>query len=64
MKNNRGREWGTGWDGRSRIPDKTYKENFDLIDWSSAITPEQHETNLLEKEIKRKYDKDKSTNDN
>ena len=27
-------EWGKGWDGRSRIPDKTFKENFDQIDWS------------------------------
>ena len=55
-------EWGKGWDGRSRVPDETYKKNYDSIDWSSIITPEQHETNLLEKEIKRKYDKNKSTN--
>ena len=26
--------WGKGWDGKSRIPDKTFKENFDQIDWS------------------------------
>jgi len=46
MKNNRGKDWGTGWDGRSRIPDKTYKENFDSIDWSST---------------KKENDKNKST---
>ena len=28
-------DWGKGWDGKSRIPDKTYKENYDQIDWSS-----------------------------
>jgi hypothetical protein len=36
MKNKRGKEWGTGWDGRSRIPDETYKNNYDQIDWSSV----------------------------
>jgi len=36
MKNNKRRsEWGKGWDGRSRIPDETYKKNYDEIDWSS-----------------------------
>ena len=35
MKNKRGKEWGTGWDGRSRIPDETYKKNYEQIDWSS-----------------------------
>lgn len=29
-------EWGKGWDGRSRIPDKTYKDNYNQIDWSST----------------------------
>jgi len=29
-------EWGKGWDGRSRIPDETYKKNYDEIDWSST----------------------------
>jgi hypothetical protein len=33
-KNKRGQEWGKGWDGKSRVPDKTYKENYDSIDWS------------------------------
>ena len=28
--------WGKGWDGRSRIPDETYKKNYDEIDWSST----------------------------
>ena len=28
-------DWGKGWDGKSRIPDKTYKENYNQIDWSS-----------------------------
>jgi hypothetical protein len=29
-------DWGKGWDGRSRIPDDTYRENFNKIDWSSV----------------------------
>ena len=33
-ENKRGQEWGKGWDGKSRVPDKTYKENYDSIDWS------------------------------
>jgi hypothetical protein len=42
MKNNRRRvEWGKGWDGKSRIPDKTYKENYDSIDWSSVKKKEE-----------------------
>jgi len=42
MKNNRRRsEWGKGWDGRSRIPDKTYKDNYDSIDWSSVKKKEE-----------------------
>ena len=42
MKNNKRRnEWGKGWDGKSRIPDKTYRENFDQIDWSSVKTKEE-----------------------
>jgi hypothetical protein len=28
--------WGKGWDGRSRIPDETYKKNYNEIDWSST----------------------------
>jgi hypothetical protein len=60
-ENRRRSEWGKGWDGRSRIPDDKFKKNYDEIDWSYVLTPEQHETNLLEKEIKRKYDSDKST---
>jgi hypothetical protein len=37
MKNNKRRsEWGKGWDGRSRIPDETYKKNYDEINWSST----------------------------
>jgi hypothetical protein len=45
-KNKRRSEWGKGWDGKSRIPDKTYKENYDQIDWSSVKTKEE------EKEMK------------
>ena len=37
-------DWGKGWDGKSRIPDKTYKENFDQIDWSS-VKKENKKTN-------------------
>jgi len=29
-------EWGKGWDGKSRIPDKTYRDNYNQIDWSSV----------------------------
>jgi hypothetical protein len=29
-------DWGKGWDGRSRIPDNAYRENFNKIDWSSV----------------------------
>ena len=29
-------DWGKGWDGRSRIADNTYRENFNKIDWSSV----------------------------
>ena len=48
-------EWGKGWDGRSRIPDETFKKNYDEIDWSyvkktEVITPEEYEINLLKKE--------------
>ena len=58
MKNNRGKEWGKGWDGRSRIPDETFKKNYDEIDWSyvkkkdktKVLTPEEYEITLLEKE--------------
>ena len=35
-KNRRGVAWGKGWDGKSRVPDKTYKENYNSIDWSSV----------------------------
>ncbi len=33
-------EWGKGWDGKSRIPDKTYRDNYNQIDWSSVKTKE------------------------
>ena len=42
MKERRRRsDWGKGWDGKSRIPDKTYRENFDQIDWSAVKTKEE-----------------------
>ena len=45
MKERRRRSnWGKGWDGKSRIPDKTYRENFDQIDWSSVKTKEEKKT--------------------
>lgn len=34
-------EWGKGWDGKSRIPDKTYRDNYNQIDWSSVKTKEE-----------------------
>jgi len=40
-KNKRGQEWGKGWDGKSRVPDKTYKENYNSIDWSSVKKEEK-----------------------
>ena len=33
-ENKRRSEYGKGWDGRSRVADKTYKQNYDSIDWS------------------------------
>jgi len=37
MKNNKRKSnWGKGWDGKSRIPDKTYRDNYNQIDWSSV----------------------------
>jgi hypothetical protein len=43
MKNGRGKDYGTGWDGRSRIPDETYKKNFDQINWSSVKEEKKNE---------------------
>ena len=40
-ENRRRSEWGKGWDGKSRIPDKTYKENYNQIDWSSIKRKEE-----------------------
>ena len=37
-------EYGKGWDGRSRVSNKEYKDNYDQIDWS----------NLKKKEYKKK----------
>jgi hypothetical protein len=38
MKNKRGKEWGTGWDGKSRVPDKQYKENSNKkINWKNIL---------------------------
>ena len=36
-------EYGKGWDGRSRVPDKTYKKNFNQIDWSYVKKSEKKE---------------------
>jgi hypothetical protein len=41
MKNKRGKEWGTGWDGKSRVSDKQYKDNYDSIDWSNLNKKEE-----------------------
>jgi hypothetical protein len=38
-------DWGKGWDGKSRIPDKTYRENFDQIDWSSVKKDKNEKNN-------------------
>jgi hypothetical protein len=38
-------DWGKGWDGKSRIPDKTYKENYDQIDWSSVKKDKNEKNN-------------------
>jgi hypothetical protein len=29
-------EYGKGWDGRSRVSNKEYKDNYNQIDWSSV----------------------------
>jgi len=44
-------EWGKGWDGRSRIPDETYKKNYDEIDWSSTKKKEQMD-DIIDEAIK------------
>jgi hypothetical protein len=49
MKNGRGKDYGTGWDGRSRIPDETYKKNYDQIDWSSIKENENNKKKKLRK---------------
>jgi len=43
MKNKfrRRSEYGKGWDGRSRVADKTYKDNYDQIDWSGVNKKEE-----------------------
>ena len=48
-------EWGKGWDGRSRVPDETYKKNYDEIDWSST---KKKQKKLMDKIIEEdiKYD--------
>jgi hypothetical protein len=53
MKNKRGREWGTGWDGRSRIPDETYKNNYDQIDWSSVKKEKTDDGNNKKKNLSK-----------
>jgi hypothetical protein len=47
MKNKfrRRSEYGKGWDGRSRVADKTYKDNYDQIDWSSVNKKEDKKNN-------------------
>jgi len=45
-QNKRKSEWGKGWDGKSRIPDKTYKENYDQIDWSYVKKEEKKQEEL------------------
>jgi len=45
-------DWGKGWDGRSRIPDETFKKNYDEIDWS-YINNEKKEKNDKFKITKR-----------
>jgi hypothetical protein len=44
-------EWGKGWDGKSRIPDQTYKKNYDEIDWSSTKKKEPMDT-IIDEAIK------------
>ena len=48
--------WGKGWDGKSRIPDKTYRENFDQIDWSSVKTKKEKKAMDLIIDEAIKYD--------
>ena len=53
MKNKRGKEWGTGWDGRSRIPDETYKNNYDQIDWFSVKKEKTDDGNNKKKNLSK-----------
>jgi hypothetical protein len=46
MKNGRGKDYGTGWDGHSRIPDETYKKNYNQIDWSDLIDEKKIKKNI------------------
>jgi hypothetical protein len=34
-------EYGKGWDGRSRVSNKEYKDNYNKIDWSSVNKKEE-----------------------
>ena len=34
-------EYCIGWDGRSMVADKTYKENYNEIDWSNVKKKEE-----------------------
>jgi hypothetical protein len=34
-------EYGKGWDGRSRVSNKEYKDNYNQIDWSSINKKEE-----------------------
>jgi len=46
MKNGRGKDYGTSWDGRSRITDETYKKNYDQIDWSNLTDEKKIKKNI------------------
>jgi hypothetical protein len=46
--------WGKGWDGRSRVPDKDYKDNYNQIDWSS-VKEDKKNNNEMEKSLEEDF---------
>ena len=54
-ENKRRSDWGKGWDGRSRVPDETYKNNYDQIDCSSTKKEDKKNNNGMEKSLEEDF---------
>jgi hypothetical protein len=54
-KNKRRSDWGKGWDGRSRVPDETYKNNYNQIDWSSTNKKDKKNNDGMEKSLEENF---------